>query len=771
MVKVPTPAYQGEGAPGSLDIAAARTPYQQLRAPDLSAPARDIGNLGVALGNAANVAAAVMRDRAQTTKALRHDNDKLALGNSLAEIDRQLLREAGQRKGGDARGMTDSYLEVFDNEVAKAMETLTPADEEERVALRAVVQARRIRLGDALSRYEMAEEERYRKVQNSSLMANYAQDAAFAAYDPTWLSGLVTSATASAARIAVEDGQDPGSAARAARTAVVASAIDRLVADDKPSLALSLLDKYKDGMDQAAVSKARASLQDASFEEQAMGVVQRVDAARLGVVTPEGQASQALIAGLVMQESSFDIPAGVDIREYVRALPVEEAAALMAVKGPPTNAAGDRAVGITQIMEATARKPGYGVAPYKYIDGVPEGVTPNEVLEEQVRFAQDYMNAMLDLFDGDVEMALTAYHSGPGNVRQGKIGPQGSVYAAQTLSKVKLPEGAEALPLTSDQLVKFAGTDDPRVLSRAMRALEAKRSYDAAIRREAKQQQIDEVTAELLTLSPDELLQRHRDPEFRKSLTPLGASATAVLDFMEKAASPNAQQISSALAEWSQLPQSAKTKEAAIAIAATPGQLSTFLTSVEAAEAASAKAQRKAYDDSLDVDDASIARAVANEVLVRYGQEEAKNKASERAAIAQLVEADIIDWQRANQAKADFAVIKQIVSRVSREVVQTMEGGILWGLLSDPTPTSKSLVELTAAAGMLTPDEFISEYLDDGPMQFVVPGGKAYVFTEADAAAIVAERSKRGWSTTGRDIIAAARSEAQRLAAERVATR
>lgn len=49
--------------------------------------------------------------------------------------------------------------------------------------------------------------------------------------------------------------------------------------------------------------------------------------------------------------------------------------------------------------------------------------------EEQARtIATAYLSHLLDLFDGDVEKAITAYHSGEGNVQKGKIGPAGRNY-------------------------------------------------------------------------------------------------------------------------------------------------------------------------------------------------------------------------------------------------------------------------------------------------------------------------------------------------------
>jgi hypothetical protein len=66
------------------------------------------------------------------------------------------------------------------------------------------------------------------------------------------------------------------------------------------------------------------------------------------------------------------------------------------------------ALGIAQIMPATARNPGYGVRPIK---------DPTDP-EEGLRFGAEYMRAMLDEFGGDYKLALAAYNAGAGAVKK-----------------------------------------------------------------------------------------------------------------------------------------------------------------------------------------------------------------------------------------------------------------------------------------------------------------------------------------------------------------
>ena len=63
------------------------------------------------------------------------------------------------------------------------------------------------------------------------------------------------------------------------------------------------------------------------------------------------------------------------------------------------------AAGLSQVMPATARDPGFGVSPLEDRDNP----------DEQLRFGAEYLRAMMDRYPGDTARALAAYNWGAGN--------------------------------------------------------------------------------------------------------------------------------------------------------------------------------------------------------------------------------------------------------------------------------------------------------------------------------------------------------------------
>jgi len=101
-----------------------------------------------------------------------------------------------------------------------------------------------------------------------------------------------------------------------------------------------------------------------------------------------------------------------------------------------------RAKGILQLLDSTAKEL-----------AKKQGLKEFDIYDPRTNLSlgADYLKELLNKFDGDLELALTAYHSGPGRVAQllgsrkqpslddimGGLGPVGKVYARSVLKKMQ----------------------------------------------------------------------------------------------------------------------------------------------------------------------------------------------------------------------------------------------------------------------------------------------------------------------------------------------
>jgi Soluble lytic murein transglycosylase and related regulatory proteins (some contain LysM/invasin domains) len=118
-----------------------------------------------------------------------------------------------------------------------------------------------------------------------------------------------------------------------------------------------------------------------------------------------------------------------------------------------TSSAG--AQGISQVMPKTGPDPGYGVTPLR-----------NNSREEYIRFGNDYRNALIKHFGGNVVLGLTAYNWGPGNLEDHikKVGDPrtGAISDAAFLNSIPNKEAREYAPLILGRTgVSVAGTPGP----------------------------------------------------------------------------------------------------------------------------------------------------------------------------------------------------------------------------------------------------------------------------------------------------------------------
>jgi len=107
--------------------------------------------------------------------------------------------------------------------------------------------------------------------------------------------------------------------------------------------------------------------------------------------------------------------------------------------GDPNAVSAKGARGRMQVMPGTNRDPGFGVRPAA--DG-------SEA--ERARVGRDYLDAMLQRYDGNVSMALAAYNAGPGRVDEWikKIGDPrtGAISDAEWAKRIPIKEAREYVP-------------------------------------------------------------------------------------------------------------------------------------------------------------------------------------------------------------------------------------------------------------------------------------------------------------------------------------
>lgn len=124
--------------------------------------------------------------------------------------------------------------------------------------------------------------------------------------------------------------------------------------------------------------------------------------------------------------------------------------------GNPNAVSPAGAEGLTQIMPDTARDPGYGVRPLQMWDGIHPASAPQS---EQLRFGNDYFNAMQKHFAGSPQLAAAAYNGGPGRLDGkmaqsggdptkaiGMMPPETQAYVPKVTKGIDAPQKGTAMP-------------------------------------------------------------------------------------------------------------------------------------------------------------------------------------------------------------------------------------------------------------------------------------------------------------------------------------
>lgn len=134
-----------------------------------------------------------------------------------------------------------------------------------------------------------------------------------------------------------------------------------------------------------------------------------------GVAHISGSTDYEAVMSRAMQDLTGQAPEGLDIQSLLDGTGGSTSALDLADRVIQQESAGNAnavnartgASGLMQVMQATARDPGFGVKPLAWEDRFDP--------KENVRFGTEYLQAMLDRFDGDQTRALVAYNWGVGN--------------------------------------------------------------------------------------------------------------------------------------------------------------------------------------------------------------------------------------------------------------------------------------------------------------------------------------------------------------------
>lgn len=129
--------------------------------------------------------------------------------------------------------------------------------------------------------------------------------------------------------------------------------------------------------------------------------------------------------------------------------------------GDPNAVSRTGAIGLGQVMPATARDPGFGVAPLS---------NPLDPAENE-RFTRQYLAAMLERSGGNLEPALASYNAGPGN---------GDKFAASGGDWNALPMPGETKPYVQD-IMKAIGQGGDDAMTMGTRDLSPETAVAAGI--------------------------------------------------------------------------------------------------------------------------------------------------------------------------------------------------------------------------------------------------------------------------------------------------
>lgn len=453
MVRIPQPQPRGQKV-GSIDTTPANTPTFNVRPADTSQMGQDLQSLGQSLSNVA----VELQDR--TNDAALREAELAYMDFEREVLDPQngvFARRQGNAIGATAE-VTNRFQEVKGDILGRFGDRVSNNGKQ---ALEQYLTGAEQRMWKRVASHELSEATAHEEsliagqmeaqMDRASLLYTDGAEVAAAEIQVSTLAGDLADArglTGQAREQFIEK-----------RTTALHAQVASQMAANSPSRALEYVEEMlgQGKMDPTEAQRLLTELQPDAIEEQGSDLASSAVSSAGGSPTID-----SIMPALFEQESGYG--AGRSLEDAV------------------TVQSGAGATGISQIMPGSGEDPGFGVTPYKYAGGVPEGTSAETVAKEQMRFGKEYLEAMLDRYNGNMTHALYAYNWGPGNVDSwiengtgvdGQPMPNETIeYAPSVLAKAgyRVTEDGTESQLTPRE--RIAQEEDPEVRAVAMAELE-----------------------------------------------------------------------------------------------------------------------------------------------------------------------------------------------------------------------------------------------------------------------------------------------------------
>ena len=385
-------------------------PNAGVRAADFGAAASTVAQQGAAMQGAAdklaNTSYAIEMDMLKQANALRVDD---ALNQAReAQLDLTYNKDTGfsNIKGANAlnrasgKPLSDEYAGNFNDRLSTIEGGLSNDLQRQAFRLRANDMATQFREG--VMRHETQEFQTYALSTSEGIIGTRQREIGLNYNNPALVADAVDSIKAQTYRIAQLTGKSAEwaqtQATKAASNAHL-TAIGASLENNDPRYADAYLKKFASSMDADDILRANGLITKQLDAQIGTLAGQRVMRDAMPTLVPTDGVRLTNLAGapgdveglkqFVMQQESGGRRFGKDGK---------------LLEGPNVPGQGT-AKGEMQVMDATNKAPGFGVAPAR--DNSPE---------ERARVGGEYLGAMLKKYQGSVPQALAAYNAGPGRV-------------------------------------------------------------------------------------------------------------------------------------------------------------------------------------------------------------------------------------------------------------------------------------------------------------------------------------------------------------------